>query len=298
MAEGSKVELIIAGRERDIGGFNVRRVLPYAAHRMVGPFIFFDHMGPAKFQPGKGMDVRPHPHINLATVTYLFEGKIQHRDSLGSNLTIEPGAINWMTAGRGVVHSERTPDLERAEGIRMNGIQLWVALPEQYEEIEPSFTHHPKDTLPEFEFGEAKIKLLLGKAFGKSSPVKVHCDLFYAEILLPKGKQIVMPVEGRESAVYVVDGAVSVDGQQVKALEMAVGRLGEDLPIDAAEDSRLMVIGGETLGERFIEWNFVSSSKERISDAKKQWSNGPQTDNPRFRPIPGDNQEFIPGPTS
>lgn len=298
MALNSKIEMIIAAREKDLGGFSVRRVLPYATHRMVGPFIFFDHMGPAKFEPGKGMDVRPHPHINLATVTYLFEGRIQHKDSLGFDQAIEPGAINWMTAGKGIVHSERTPDFDRKEGIRINGIQLWVALPEEHEEIEPSFIHYPKNTLPEFRIEDATIKLLLGKAFKHRSPVKVHSDLFYAEIKIPKGGKFNFVVEGREAALYVVDGRINIEGQDVKAREMAIGKKDEDLLITAVEDTRFMALGGHPIGERFIYWNFVSSSKERLEEAKRQWANGPSADNPRFHLIPTDDKEFIPLPAS
>lgn len=285
--------MIIRAREKDLGGFSVRRVLPYASRRMVGPFIFFDHMGPAQFPPGKGMDVRPHPHVNLATVTYLFEGKIQHKDSLGSNQAIEPGAINWMTAGKGIVHSERTPDFERKQGMKINGIQLWVALPVEHEEIAPSFSHHPKETLPEFKIGSAEVKLLLGKAFGHESPVPVHSDLFYAEVKLSKGSSLNLSVEGRESAIYVVDGKAQVAGENVNATEMMVG---DDMVITALEDVRLMALGGSSVGERFIYWNFVSSSKERLEEAKREWSKFPQQSGARFQTIPGDDIEFIPLP--
>lgn len=288
--------LIISARERDLGGFSVRRILPYASHRMVGPFIFFDHMGPAVFGVGKGMDVRPHPHINLATVTYLFDGVIRHRDSLGSDQLIEPGAVNWMTTGRGIVHSERTPESERNKERKLNGIQLWVALPKEYEEIEPSFSHHPKNTLPEFKVGEAEVKLLLGKAFGRQSPVPVHSDLFYAEIKLPKGSDLNLTSENREAAIYVVDGSVDVDGDLVKATEMLVSNATEDLSIKALENARFMVIGGSSVGERFIYWNFVSSSKDRLEEAKKEWAKGPGPQSSRFHLIPGDDKEFIPLP--
>lgn len=299
MESRSCVETVIAARPRDIGGFLVRRVLPFASHRMVGPFIFFDHMGPAELKPGEGMDVRPHPHINLATVTYLFEGKIQHKDSLGSDLAIEPGAINWMTAGKGIVHSERTPEVERKKGIRVNGIQLWVALPEEFEETAPTFSHHPKESLPEFQIGEAKVKLLLGNIFDRTSPVKIHSDLFYAEIKIPRKTQLHIPTGGREAAIYVVDGNVSVEGQSLQAYEMLVAKRGSDLLVTASaeQDARLMLIGGHPVGERFIYWNFVSSSKERLEEAKKLWSQGPTLDNPRFHPVPGDDQEFVSLPT-
>jgi len=291
-----KIDAIISARERDLGGFTVRRILPYAAHRMVGPFIFFDHMGPAEFAPGHGMDVRPHPHLNLATVTYLFEGKIQHRDSLGSNQFIEPGAINWMIAGRGIVHSERTPAEERRLGCRVNGIQLWVALPDEHEETAPSFSHHPKETLPEFTVGEARIKLLLGRLFGRQSPVPVHSDLFYAEARLAAGESLELMVEGREAAVYVVDGNIRIAGDDATCSEMAIGKTGENLPIEALSDAHLMLIGGRPVGDRLIYWNFVTGSSDRLLEAKRLWAQGPAPDNDRFRPIPGDDQEFIPLP--
>jgi redox-sensitive bicupin YhaK (pirin superfamily) len=294
--ESSSLELIIRAREKDLGGFAVRRVLPFASHRMVGPFIFFDHMGPAEFPPGHGMDVRPHPHINLATVTYLFEGKIQHRDSLGSDQLIEPGAINWMTAGRGIVHSERTPDYERKHGFKINGIQLWVALPQEFEEVPPSFSHHPKSSLPEFQFGDAKVKLLLGVAFNQESPVPVHSDLFYADVRIPKGKSVTLSCQGREAALYVVEGTVEINGESVSQSEMAVGKIGTDFSVFAKDETRLMFLGGSPLGERFMFWNFVSSSKERLEEAKQLWLRGPSKENSRFWPVQGDDQEFIPLP--
>jgi len=292
----SKIDLIITSREKDLGGFPVRRVLPYATHRMVGPFIFFDHMGPANFPPRKGMDVRPHPHIGLATVTYLFEGEIFHRDSLGSQQPIQPGAINWMTAGRGIVHSERTPDSLRRTGFNVNGIQCWVALPDSEEEREPDFAHHPKSTLPEFEVEGTKCKLLLGSAFNKQSPVKVYSDMFYLEVQIPKGRQFSFPVRGLECAFYVVSGAVQVETQTANPYTMLVAKSGEDLNLSALEDSRLMILGGAPVGPRFIWWNLVSSSQERLAQAREDWIKGPRDESPRFRPIPGDQQEFIPAP--
>ncbi len=292
----SKVEMVITSRERDLGGFTVRRILPYASHRMVGPFIFFDHMGPAEFPPGHGIDVRPHPHINLATVTFLFEGRIHHRDSLGSDQPIEPGAINWMTAGRGIVHSERTPEPERSRGSKMEGIQLWVALPKEAEEVEPSFKHHPKETLPEFEINGVKLKLLLGSAFGRKSPVALHSDLFYVEARMPKGSRLELESEGRDCAVYVAKGRTHVEEKEVGECSMAIGRNGASLSIKADEDSRVMLLGGSPLGERKIFWNFVSSSAERIAEAKAEWKKGPRPESARFQPIPGDDREFIPLP--
>lgn len=291
----STVEMVITSRERDLGGFTVRRILPYATHRMVGPYIFFDHMGPAEFKPGDGMDVRPHPHINLATVTYLFEGVIRHRDSLGSDQLIEPGAINWMTAGRGIVHSERTPEPQRSQGLRMNGIQLWVALPKEYEETEPSFTHYPKNVLPEFEHASAEIKLLIGELFGKKSPVKVHSDLFYAEARIKKGETLPFIVNSRESAAYVVDGQVRIDDHEASPCDMVVARGTSDMKITALSDCKIMLLGGSSVGAREIFWNFVSSSKERLEQAKKEWAMGPGKSS-RFPIIPGDEQEYIPLP--
>jgi hypothetical protein len=287
--------MIITARDRDLGGFSVRRILPYATHRMVGPFIFFDHMGPAQFAPGEGMDVRPHPHINLATVTYLFEGKIRHRDSLGSDQLIEPGAINWMTAGRGIVHSERTPEDVRKSGGRMNGIQCWVALPTEHEETNPSFHHHPAQTLPEFSVDGVNCKLLLGKAFGHESPVRVHSKLFYLDVRMPKGTKLTLPHDLHEAALYLVEGRLRA-GEEIEALSMRVRDEGETLTVEAVQDSRLMVLGGESLGKRFIFWNFVSSSEERLEQAKADWSQGPGLAGSRFPEIPGDHNEFIPLP--
>lgn len=291
-----EIELVILPRERDLGGFSVRRILPFASHRMVGPFIFFDHMGPARFQAGQGMDVRPHPHIGLATVTYLFEGKIHHRDSLGSDQMIEPGAINWMTAGRGIVHSERTPQDLRQQGAAMNGIQCWVALPEEHEDTAPSFVHHPASSLPEFQRGAVQLKLLLGSAYQFQSPVRTHSDLFYLEAKIPEGETLDFPTEGREAAVYVVDGALEVNAQSVGSLAMAVAARGADLRLKAQKSSRVMILGGAPVGERFIFWNFVSSSKAKLEMAKMDWQKGPQPQHPRFQTIPGDDQEFIPLP--
>ena len=289
--------MIITSRERDLGGFTVRRILPYASHRMVGPYIFFDHMGPAEFQPGQGMDVRPHPHINLATVTYLFEGTIRHRDSLGSDQLIEPGAINWMTAGRGIVHSERTPDEKRKTGMKVNGIQLWVALPTEHEETEPSFTHYPKNVLPEFTHQNSFVKLLVGDLFGISSPVKIHSDLFYAEARIKKGETFNFEVSGRESAAYVVEGSISVDSQTAEPCSMVVAKGTSDLKLTALEDSKVMLLGGSPVGERKIFWNFVSSSEARIEECKREWEKGPGGSS-RFGSIPGDDHEFIPLPSN
>lgn len=291
-----KIDFVIPSREKDLGGFSVRRVLPYASHRMVGPFIFFDHMGPADFTAGQGMAVRPHPHIHLSTVTYLFEGKIHHRDSLGSDQVIEPGAVNWMIAGHGVVHSERTPDELKKTGGRLNGIQCWIALPDESQDTQPSFSHHASNSLPEFEVDGAKLKLLLGSAFGQHSPVRVHSDLFYLDVFLPKGGILHLPCDGREGAVYLVSGKVDVGEITLEPYTMAVGHIGEPLTLKSQESSRLMLLGGKPVGERHIYWNFVSSSKDNIELAKKAWAKGPGKSEDRFPAIVGDDQEFIPLP--
>lgn len=289
------IQVVIPSRDRDLGGFHVHRVLPYAQHRMVGPFVFFDHMGPADFPAGQGIQVRPHPHINLATVTYLFKGRIRHRDSLGSDLVIEPGAVNWMTAGRGIVHSERALDEDLKSGSSLNGIQLWVALPVEFEERDPEFSHHAKETLPEFSVNQVKMKLLLGEAFGRKSPVPVKSDLFYVEADLKSGQSIEMSADQREMAFYVVQGKISSGGQVVEPFCMGVVQNQSDLKLEALADSKVMLIGGKSLGAREIFWNFVSSSAERIEAAKKEWSSqGPTASSLRFNPIPGDDSEYIP----
>lgn len=285
------IEMLIEARPRDLGGFHVRRLLPYVKRRMVGPFIFFDHMGPAVFAPGSGVDVRPHPHIGLATVTYLFEGSFLHQDSLGSHQLIQPGAINWMTAGRGIVHSERTPQDLREQGSVLHGIQCWVALPDGHEETEPSFRHHPSDTIPSFQIGEARVRLLVGTAFGHKSPVLAHSDLFYLEVDLPCGVSLTLPNEGREAAAYAVRGKIRIEAHTLDECTLAVGREGCDLKVEALEDAKIMLFGGVAFDRpREVWWNFVSSSKERIERAKELWSEG------RFPRIPGDDQEFIPLP--
>jgi len=286
------VELEIDARTRDLGdGFTVRRLLPAAARRMVGPFIFFDHMGPVQLAAGQGLDVRPHPHINLATVTYLFEGEILHRDSLGSEQAIRPGAVNWMTAGRGIVHSERSTAEARKSGARVHGLQLWVALPTALEEVEPSFRHHGAGTIPEVERPGARLRIVAGTAYGTGSPVYVLSPLFYVEARLERGAVLELPDEHAARAAYVVDGSVSCDGATQRSSAMLVFRAGQPACIQALEPAQVMLLGGAPLdGERHIFWNFVSSSKERIERAKDDWRNR------RFPAVPGDDQEFIPLP--
>lgn len=282
------IELEISARPRSIGDFDVGRVLPAPARRMVGPFIFFDHMGPAELAPDTGMDVRPHPHIGLATVTYLFEGQILHRDSLGSEQVIEPGAINWMTAGRGIVHSERTPAAARPGGPHVHGLQLWVALPEEHEEREPSFSHHASDTLPELDGQGMRGRLLAGSAYGLRAPVPIFSPLFYVEAELAAGARIEVPEEHEERAVYVISGEAHCGGAVVGARTMAVLRSGASMALEASAPTRLVMVGGAPIGPRFIFWNFVSSSKERIEEAAREWKDA------RFPKVPGDEIEYIP----
>jgi hypothetical protein len=288
-----EVELVIEGRKRELGGFSVRRILPASVRRLVGPFIFFDHMGPARLPPGRGMDVRPHPHINLATVTYLFDGEIIHRDSLGSHQPIRPGAINWMTAGRGIAHSERTGEAERARESALHGIQLWVALPKEHEETAPEFYHHPPSELPELERGGAVIRVLAGSAYGESSPVRIFSPLFYVDAQMPAGSQLEIPAGFAERAAYVVSGVVHAGSERSEPNRMLA--FARDVPVKlrAETSARVMLIGGEPLdGERHMWWNFVSSSKDRIEAAKRDWKAR------RFPLVPGDEEEFTPLPES
>jgi redox-sensitive bicupin YhaK (pirin superfamily) len=286
------VELDIEARTRDLGdGFVVRRLLPSAARRMVGPFIFLDHMGPVQLAPGHGLDVRPHPHISLATVTYLFDGEILHRDSLGSEQPIRPGAVNWMTAGRGIVHSERSPALPRKAGARLHGLQLWVALPKAAEEVEPTFHHHAAGDIPVVEWEGARLRVVAGSAYGATSPVKALSPLFYVEAQLDRGADLRLPDGFGGRAAYVVEGAIACDGHVLRTSTMLVFRAGAAASLTALEPTRLMLLGGAPLdGERFIEWNFVSSSKARIEQAKHDWRSG------HFPRVPGDEVEFIPLP--
>jgi hypothetical protein len=286
------IELTIEPRERDLGGFSVRRVLPSARRRMVGPFIFFDQMGPTVFAAGQGIDVRPHPHIGLATVTYLFEGEIMHRDSLGSLQAIRPGAVNWMTAGAGIVHSERTDPERRRQGAALHGIQSWVALPAAHEETAPAFRHHPADTLPVIARDGVSLRLIAGSAFGAVSPVAVFSPMFYVDADFGAGGVLALDGEHEERAVYVVEGGLGVAGQNVPAGTMAVLAPGGEITIQAARPARAMLLGGASFGEtRHIWWNFVSSSAERIERAKADWRAQ------RFPAVPGET-DFIPLPES
>ncbi|WP_443747861.1 pirin family protein [Asticcacaulis solisilvae] len=284
------VTLTIPAREKDLGGFHVRRVLPFARHRMVGPWIFFDHMGPASFDPGHGVDVRPHPHINLATVTYLFEGHILHRDSLGSDCVISPGDINLMVAGRGIVHSERENPETFQQPRRLDGLQLWLALPEADEETDPAFFHYEASAIPEYDDGQATVRVMMGEAFGLTSPVRTYARTLYIEARLKAGAQLQVPMGVEERAIYVCDGELDIDGLAVEKGTMAVLAPGAFVQIHATTRAHFVVIGGEHLGERHIYWNFVSSRPERIEQAKADWRDG------RFPKVPGDDQEFIPLP--
>lgn len=266
-------------------------MLPFHAHRMIGPFVFFDHMGPATFQPGfpRNVDVRPHPHIGLSTVSYLFEGSMTHRDSVGSTEVIYPGEVNWMTAGRGITHSERFEDL-RANGGTMDGIQAWVALPNGAEEIAPAFAHHGADDLPTYEGDGLWARLVAGKAFGAEAKVKTHSPMFYVHWALKAGARAQLEAEYPERAAYVARGVVEIDGQSLHQGQMAVFAPGQPVPVTATTDAIVMLLGGEPVGERFIEWNFVSSSKDRIAQAKADWRAG------RMKLPDADDQEFIPLP--
>ncbi len=285
------IELVIDSRRRDLGGFEVGRVLPFAPRRMVGPFIFFDHMGPIEFQPGfpRTVDVRPHPHIGLSTVTYLFDGEITHKDSVGSDIEIRPGEVNWMTAGKGITHSERFEGL-RARGGPMHGIQAWVALPDGQEEIDPAFAHHAGEDLPTYQGDGLWARLIAGKGFGAEAKVKTHSPMVYAHWRLDAGAKAGIPADYPERAAFVASGEVEIDGRPIKTGQMAVFAPGETVTVTGVADAQVMVIGGEPVGERFIDWNFVSSSKERLEQAKADWRAGrmklPDLDHDEFIPLP------------
>lgn len=282
---------VIDARARELGGIAVRRVLPTAARRMVGPFTFLDEMRQPSFAAGEGIDVPPHPHIGLATVTYLFEGEIVHRDSLGSQQAIRPGDINWMTAGRGIVHSERTAADQRQPGSRLHGLQIWVALPLVHEEAEPSFRHYPGAHLPERDHDGVRLRVLAGSAFGLTSPVDTLSLLFYVDAVMAPGATLSLPSEHEERALYVIDGAVACGIERTEAGRMLVFVPGASVTLRADSPARVVLLGGAPLdGPRHIYWNFVSSSKARIEQAKRDWKDG------LFPKVPGDNLEFVPLP--
>jgi redox-sensitive bicupin YhaK (pirin superfamily) len=285
------IELIIAQRRRDLGSFEVGRVLPFAQRRMVGPYIFFDRIGPKQIAPGlpREADVRPHPHIGLSTITYLFDGEIMHRDSLGSEQSIRPGEVNWMTAGRGITHSERFEKL-RAQGGPLDGIQAWVALPDGREEMDPGFWHYANDDLPVFEDDGVAGRLIAGSLAGVQSPVKVDSPQFYVHWQLRAGARVSLPAEYPERAVYVASGDVEIDGERVEAGNMALLAPGQAATIAAASGAVVMGLGGEPVGPRYIDWNFVSSSPERLDQARADWAAGrmklPDLDHDEFIPLP------------
>lgn len=293
----ASIERVIAGRTRDLGGFIVRRSLPSIGRRMVGPFIFFDHLGPVRFPPGAGIDVRPHPHIGLCTVTFLFEGEIVHRDSLGSRQAIRPGDVNWMLAGRGIAHSERTDPALRAQpdGPRVHGIQSWMALPLEDETIAPRFEHHDGAALPRVTKPGAILDVIAGSAFGVTAPVGVLSPTLYVHARLDAGAHLTVDDQYVDRAVYVVEGTVVIDGRAFGASTMAVLNPGVIADVVAEQPARLMLIGGARLqGDRFIDWNFVSSDKDRLQRAKQAWRDDDIT---WFPKVPGDEQERIPAPT-
>ena len=285
------IATVIVPRARDLGGFEVRRALPSAQRQMVGPFIFFDQFGPVVMQSGQGIDVRPHPHIGLSTVTWLFDGSIFHRDSLGSEQAIAPGELNWMTAGKGIVHSERTAAGERARERKIFGIQSWVALPKAHEETTPTFDHVAMERLPVIADKGISARIVAGSLYGASSPVKTHSELFYADVQLQAGAALPLPVEHEERGVYVAEGEIEIAGQVFAAARLLVFRPGDAITIRAKTQARVMLLGGEPMeGPRHVWWNFVSSSKDRIEAAKDDWKQA------RFAIVPGDEKDFIPLP--
>ena len=284
------VSITINPKERDLGELTVRRFLPHSMQRKVGPFVFFDHMGPAQFAPGQGVDIRPHPHVCLATLTYLFAGSIVHRDSLGFVQEILPGEVNWMTAGRGIVHSERTGTVARSKGQQLHGLQLWVALPEGSEEVEPEFFHYEKDDIPQWQYEGSTMRLIAGTAFGESSPVRTFSRLFYLDVEIPQSGAVQLPDDYSERGVYVITGSLDFNGAHLTAGTMAVFDESVSVELNATEGSRLVMFGGDPITERYLEWNFVASTRARLEQARDDWRSG------RFPVIPDDAQEYIPLP--
>jgi redox-sensitive bicupin YhaK (pirin superfamily) len=284
------IETLIVPRARDLGGFEVRRALPSPQRQMVGPFIFFDQMGPAEFLLGNGIDVRPHPHIGLSTVTYLFDGEIMHRDSLGTELPIRPGELNWMTAGRGIVHSERTPQALRTGSSKLFGIQSWVALSAKDEETAPDFVHYDAGEMPVLTDEGKSVRVIAGAILGASSPVKTSSPMFYADVALRAGASVPLDPDYDERAIYTVSGEIEIAGDRFGPAQLLVFRPGDRITVRAVSDARFMMLGGEPMdGPRIIWWNFVSSRKDRIEQAKADWKQA------RFDTVPGDS-EFIPLP--
>jgi len=285
------VDLVVAPSSKDLGGFRVRRALPSIEKRLVGPFVFLDHFGPARFEAGQGIDVRPHPHIGLATLTYLIEGSILHRDTLGSTQDIMPGDVNWMTAGRGIAHSERSSEASRRAARQMTGVQSWVALPKLFEETNPGFFHHAGASLPELTDRGLKVRVIAGTAYGETSPVRVFSGTLYADAMLAEDATLPLPGEHAERSVYILEGSIEIAGETFAEHRLLIFRPGDAITLRAVTAARIIIAGGEPLdGDRHIWWNFVSSSKDRIEQAKSDWKAG------RFGLVPGDDQEFIPLP--
>ena len=285
------IELMVIPNAKDIGGFEVRRALPTARRRLVGPFIFFDRMGPAILRADQALDVRPHPHIGLATVTYLFDGKIRHRDSLGTEMVIEPGDVNLMTAGRGIVHSERSPEELRGHRLSISGLQTWLALPDGKEEIAPVFESTARQKLPDIDSDGVVGRVVIGAFDGVNSPVGAHSDTLYVDLTLSAGGRVRIPADAEERAIYVLDGGVTISGDRFPADRLLVFRPGDEIVVESEQGAHFMLFGGASLGsQRYIWWNFVSSSRERIEQAKEEWKTG------RFDIVPGDEKEFIPLP--
>ncbi|TJV24101.1 MAG: pirin family protein [Mesorhizobium sp.] len=288
-----QIELMVIPNAKDIGGFQVRRALPTAKRRLVGPFIFFDRMGPAILRAGQALDVRPHPHIGLSTVTYLFDGKIRHRDSLGTEMVIQPGDVNLMTAGRGIVHSERTPEELRGAPMSVSGLQTWLALPDDKEEVAPVFENTGAPRLPEIDAEGVNGRLIIGDFQGLRSPVRADSETLYADLRLAPGASVKIPADAEERAIYTLEGEVSISGDVFPAERLLVFRPGDEIVVSSLTGAHFMLFGGASLGsKRYIWWNFVSSSKERIEQAKEEWKTG------RFDIVPGDEEEFIPLPES
>jgi len=287
------IDLIIRPQEHDIGGFSVRRALPAKERQMVGPFIFFDHMGPATLPADQPLNVRPHPHIGLATLTWLIEGSIMHRDSLGHAQEIQPGEVNWMTAGAGIVHSERTPERLLGQENRLFGLQVWMALPKEHEEVSPSFQHYSADQIPHVQGDGFHATIVAGKAWGRESPVSVYSDTLYVDLRLDRGATTPIDCGHEERALYILDGALEIEGERFQPGELLVLKPGAHVTVTAPEDTHLIVIGGAKMdGPRIKWWNFVSSSRERLNQAKDDWRNG------KFPKVPNDEEEYIPLPTS
>lgn len=285
------IELMVVPNARDIGGFEVRRALPTARRRLVGPFIFFDRMGPAILRAGQGLDVRPHPHIGLSTVTYLFDGRVRHRDSLGTEMVISPGDVNLMTAGRGIVHSERTPQEMRGQAQGISGLQTWIALPDRIEEMAPTFENTSSTALPDFTDNGVTGRVVMGDFEGHRSPVTTFQDTLYADLRLAAGARIKIPAEAEERAIYVLEGDVVISGDRFASDRLLVFRPGDEIVVGSEQGAHFMLFGGASLGSRrYIWWNFVSSSRERIEQAKEEWKTG------RFDIVPGDGKEFVPLP--